>query len=342
MDDALAAEWDTLLAISDANLVFLTSGWLRAWHETLGRDTTVRFAQVRHNGLLVAAAAFQISDGVVQFAGTGPSDYSDFVVRSDVDEAKRRDLTNRLLQAVRHEAPDVAHYKLGRLLPESRTLIVLPQIHGLYATAIGGVAAPYMDMSLVDERLRKKSLRRHERGLERMGRVECTTAKTAEEILPQLDEFFFDQHVRRWDASGVESLFTKESSREFYRRVTRRLGPTGQLQFTTIRLDGAPVAAHFGFLHAKRFIWYKPTYEPSLSKLSPGEVLIKRLFELAQREGASEFDFTVGSEPFKFRFASGVREVVYLHITDSRLTAIARRGRSIARRTVMTLLGRAR
>ena len=120
MDDALAAEWDALLAISDANLVFLTSGWLRAWHETLGRDTVVRFAQVRHHGSLVAAAAFQISDGVVQFAGTGPSDYSDFIVRTDLDDTQRRDVTNKLLQSARCEGSSFTHFKLGRLLPDSR------------------------------------------------------------------------------------------------------------------------------------------------------------------------------------------------------------------------------
>lgn len=341
MDETLAAAWDELLARSDSNVVFLTSGWLRAWHETLGQDATVLFGQVRCRGQLAVVAAFQIADGVVQFAGTGPSDYADFVVANDLDDSLRADLTARLLYRVKRETPGFRYFKLGRILPESGTLraISTPE-WTLYSTIISRVAAPYMDMTLVEDRLRKKSLRRHERGLEREGNVECQTFVAPHDVLPQLDEFFFDQHVRRWASAGVESLFTKESNREFYRCVARRLGMTGQLRFTTIRLGGAPVAAHFGFLHAKRFIWYKPTYEPTLSKLSPGEVLIKRLFERAKLEGAREFDFTIGSEPFKFRFASGVREVAYLHITDSRLTAYARRGRALAGRTARKLFGR--
>jgi CelD/BcsL family acetyltransferase involved in cellulose biosynthesis len=341
MDDPLAAEWDELLARSDADTVFLTSGWLRAWHESLGRDETVLYALIRCCGRLEAAGAFQIADGVVQFAGTGPSDYSDFVVRDDVDERQRADLTQGLMHGVKRETSGFRYFKLGRIRPESATLRAISPASNFYATVIGGsVAAPYMDMACVDDRLRKKSLRRHDRGLERQGKVECHTFVSAEDVLPQLDSFFFDQHVRRWKSTGVESLFTREANREFYRCMTRRLGPTGQLRFTTIRLDGVPVAAHFGFLHAKRFIWYKPTFEPELSKLSPGEVLIKRLFEQAKAEGAIEFDFTIGSEAFKYRFASGVRQVVYVHVTDSRFTAFARRGRALAGRTVRKLLGR--
>ncbi len=341
MDDRLAAEWDLLLERSDANIIFLTSGWLRAWHETLGRDDTVLFGQVRSDGHLVAAGAFHIVAGVVQFAGTGPSDYSDFIILQNVTDASRADLTSRLLRAVKQRTPRFRYFKLGRICPESRTLLLVSAPSpGFHSTAIGRVEAPYMDMALVNDRLRKKSLRRHERGLQREGSVECATLTAADEVLASLDAYFFEQHVRRWASTGIESLFSKESYREFYRCVTRRLGPTGQIRFTTIRLSGVPVAAHFGFLHAGKFIWYKPSFEPTLSKLSPGEVLIKHLMELAKKENATEFDFTIGSEPFKYRFASGVRQVVYLHVTDSLLAAYARRARALAGGTVRKLLRR--
>ena len=341
MLEGFALEWDELLAASDSNVVFLTSGWLRAWQETLGQGIAVLFCQVRSGGQLIAAAAFQISQGVVQFAGTGPSDYSDFIVRASLDDGLHANVTQRLLDLVRRKTPRFRCFKLGRIQPDSKTLRAIRWPGSeFYSTEIGHVTAPYMEMSLVDDRLRKKSLRRHERGLERRGALACETFVASEDVVPQLDEFFFDQHVRRWRTAGIESLFNSETSREFYRRVSRRLGPTGQVRFTTIRLAGEPVAAHFGFLQAKRFIWYKPSFEPMLAKLSPGEVLIKRLLEQAKVEGATEFDFTVGDEPFKFRFASGARRVVYLHVTDSRLGALARRGRSLAGTTVRKLLSR--
>ncbi len=341
IDDELATDWDALLAHSDANIVFLTSGWLRAWHETLGRGATVLFGHVRCDGQLIGAAAFQMSRGVIEFAGKGPSDYADFIIHESVGEPLRAAIIARLLQLARQETPGFRYFKLGRLQPESKTPhAITAHVYGFHGTAIGHVDAPFMDMRHVDDRLRKKSLRRHERGLERRGIVTVETLVAPDDVLPQLDQFFFDQHVARWKSADVASLFTQSVNRDFYRAATRRLGATGQIRFMVIRLDGAPIAAHFGFLQAGRFIWYKPCFDPALAKLSPGEVLIKKLLERAHEERAIEFDFTIGSEPFKYRFSSGVREVFYLHVTDSQFTAIARRGQAFAGRTLRKLGGR--
>ena len=337
-DETLAAQWDHLLAESPADTVFLTSGWLRAWHETFGRTRPLIIPQIRIDGELVAAAAFHENNGAIEFAGTGPSDYSDVLISSKVEGNARTHLINTLLHEAKTVAQSLRNFRLGRIQPESEFLqLIADPSFELLATPVGeAIAAPYLDMSFVEERLLKKSLRRHERGLERHGNVASTTVATAAEILPQLDEFFA-QHVKRWQFSGETSLFLQEHTREFYRRLTNRLDATGQVRFTTVRLDGHLIAAHFGFYHANRFIWYKPTFEPDLAKFSPGEVLIKKLLELARDEGAQVFDFTIGNEPFKLRFASGVRELRYLHVTDSRAAAIARRSRAFIGRRVRAM-----
>ena len=188
-------------------MVFLTSGWLRAWHETIGRDATVLFGQVRCDGQLLGAAAFQTSSdspGVIEFAGKGPSDYADFIIHESVGEQLRGKIIAELLQLARRETPGFRHFKLGRLQPESKTPhAISAHAHGFHATAIGHVDAPFMDMCHVDDRLRKKSLRRHERGLERQGAVTADTLTTTNDILPLLDAFFFEQHVARWNSTDV-------------------------------------------------------------------------------------------------------------------------------------------
>ena len=337
-DDELSREWDILLAQSSADSVFLTSAWLRAWHETFGRYSPLIVPQVRTDGHLIAAAAFLLSNGVIEFAGAGPSDYSDFVTSRHIDDNLRIRAIDALLVEAKAAAQSFRYFRLGRVQPESETLksIAEPRSKFMWTFVGGATAAPYLDMALVEDRLRKKSLRRHERGLERSGSLACDTHVTADAILPQLDDFF-ELHVARWQSSGVESLFLQDHTREFYRRLTSGLDATGQLRFTTLRLGGRLIAAHFGFLHSKRFTWYKPTFDPTIAKLSPGEVLIKRLLELARDEGAAVFDFTIGNEPFKLRFASGVRDVWYLHVTDSLLAAMARRGRAFIGRHVRAL-----
>jgi CelD/BcsL family acetyltransferase involved in cellulose biosynthesis len=46
-----------------------------------------------------------------------------------------------------------------------------------------------------------------------------------------------------------------------------------------------------------------------LAKRSPGEVLLRQLILAAVDEGATTFDFGLGEEPFKARFANRVEQV---------------------------------
>jgi CelD/BcsL family acetyltransferase involved in cellulose biosynthesis len=337
---APGGEWDRLLAGSRADTVFLLSDWLRAWHETLGRGVDLVLPQVRREGRLVAAAAFARRDGTLEFAGKGPSDYADVVVSSELppDEAGR--MVGRLLDAARRAVPGFRVARLARVQRDESVLpgAVFAPSSAYFATEERRVPAPTMDMSAVEDRLAKKSLKRHEKSLEKMGALTCETVREAGRILPQLDEFF-DQHVRRWDRTEWPSLFLAEDQRAFYRRFTETLGASGVLRFTAIRLDGKLVAGHYGFHYAGRFTWYKPTYEPGLSKVSPGEVLLKRLLELAREEAAGEFDFTLGDEAFKLRFATRSREVIDVHLTDSRVRALARRARVRVREASERLVG---
>ena len=57
------------------------------------------------------------------------------------------------------------------------------------------------------------------------------------------------------------------------------------------------------------YLWYKPSFAIDLAQRSPGEVLLRHLLLAALEEGAHTFDFGLGSEPFKFRFATQANHV---------------------------------
>ena len=321
------AEWDQLVRKSSSNTIFLAAGWLQAWLETIGRNENVLITQVRRNGNLLGAAAFQERDGIIEFAGKGPSDYSDFIVLNELENDLIYKVVEKILNATREASKNFRHFFLGRISTDGKTLHYMPERNSkLYSTLCRGVVAPTMEMYAAEKKLRKKSLRRNEQGLKRMGKLVDRTYSRAVDILPLL-ESFFEQHMHRWSNTQSPSLFLKKENREFYRKVTTYLDTTGWLRFTVLKLDDCMIAAHFGFLHAGRFIWYKPTFDVKIAKLSPGEVLLKRLIEQAQLEKASEFDFTIGGEAFKFRFATKIRHMVYVYITDSWFLAALRRTR---------------
>ena len=326
-DGKTEGEWDQLLVHSSQNSVFLSEGWLKAWSETIGADEALILAKVCSQGTLVGAAAFQANGGIIEFAGKGPSDYSDFIVSTALSETMAVNAIALILNTVRRHQRGFRHFFLGRIPTDSSTLDRLARIdNGLYSTVCRGEVAPCMEMTAADEKLKKKSLRRNERSLERLGQVFDFTYTRAADILPLLDTLF-EQHIARWQHTETPSFFLDPANREFYRRFVSNLDHTGWLRFTVVKLDDKIIAAHCGFLSAGRFIWYKPTFDVGMKKMSPGEVLLKRLIERAKMENAAEFDFTIGGEAFKHRFATKLRRVVFAHVTDSWIRAAIRRTR---------------
>lgn len=321
------ALWQRLLALSYSNTIFLTWEWLQAWRQTLGAEAELVIPLAYLDGQLVGAMALEHKGRSLIFAARERSDYCDALISRSLPAADAQRVLAAMLRAVRERYPGLQQIQLNRV-PEGSLLLddSWNAGIGLHVTPRRGVEAPRMDMHAVEEKLRKKSLRRHANGLARRGRVEYQTLTCGTEITPLLN-VLFDQHVRRWQGTDTPSLFTREQNRGFYRALTESLSETGALRFSIVCLDDVPVATHYGFCYAGTFTWYKPAFEPNLARLSPGEVLIKYLLERARDDGAEVFDFTIGGEAFKMRFATSVPHVFDLHLTDSLVSASVKRAR---------------
>lgn len=310
--------WDELLSRSASNTIFLTSAWLRSALEAYGRNAEFFLPVIYIDQTLVAAAAFLYRNGYIEFLGTGPSDYLDVVLDMALNQEEKQSYTVKLLTSVLEVVPNFKAFRLKNCLTDTSSLCQLFECghKGFYFTQLRTEIAPMLEMRFSNEKLKKKSLRRHENKLMRMGKLSCVTYTTEEEIQPRLDNLF-DQHVRRWEGTKSPSQFNKLIHREFYKRLIKNFDNKNWLRFTEIRLNEQLIAVHFGAHYAGSFIWYKPSYEPEYAEFSPGEVLLKRLIEFAMSEGAQVFDFTVGDEAFKHRFATQIREIKDIHVTQS-------------------------
>jgi CelD/BcsL family acetyltransferase involved in cellulose biosynthesis len=154
----------------------------------------------------------------------------------------------------------------------------------------------------------RKSLLRHERFFRREGGLEVEHLYDGRAILPHLEELFA-QHMARWHGTPYPSLFHQPAQREFYRRVAALAGDTGWLRFTRLIWQGQAIACHFGFSYRGSYLWYKPSFDINLAQRSPGEALLRQLLLAAIEEGAHTFDFGLGDEPFKRRFATQIATV---------------------------------
>jgi CelD/BcsL family acetyltransferase involved in cellulose biosynthesis len=291
-------------------------------------------------GQWIAGGLFRCLGKRAEFLGASWGDYLDVVVDRSIGAAEAAELKMKILTSVLSASNGPTEVLLRNVPTENATASAWERCSApLYALDVRSGPAPTLEMTNAEQVLNSKNIRRCENRVRRHGDVTCLTYRTAEEILPRLEPFF-EQHVRRWQGSGTPSLFEKDCHREFYERLTIELSCTGTLRFTEIRFGDRLAAAHYGFMDAGRFIWYKPTYEPALSELSPGVVLLARLVRQALEENARELDFTIGNEAFKDRYATRKREVVDYLVTNSLLCHAQRKMTLSARRAGVGALKR--
>jgi hypothetical protein len=197
----------------------------------------------------------------------------------------------------------------------------------------------------------KKSLRQFTRKLAstlgELSLVHCADVASATEQF----ELLVRQHEERSAVAGRRSQFLDDPrQRALFLALIEELDPASTLRFSVLWAGPHPVACHFGFEAAGRFIYYKPTFDVDYWELSAGQVLLVKMFEYAKERGLPVFDFSIGDEAYKYRFANQVVRTSHYVISRTPLQARVRqlseelrdrlRAHPVLHRTLTRMLGR--
>jgi CelD/BcsL family acetyltransferase involved in cellulose biosynthesis len=314
----LEAAWSDLLARCGSDSVFQTLAWHVCWWRAF-RDSHELFVILAFKAEeLVGIAPMMITRQAgllggmrshVRFIGSSnhASDYCDFIVDAGVPQA-----LPALLDAINVGAGGFDRLDLSHFPSHSPNKpVFLEYLRGRDArfTVEFQAEAPVRmlgDTQADRKAANKSSLKRHTKFFEKSGELRFHQCASEPEILGYLDAFF-DQHKARRARTDSPSQFFDPAQQLFYRELVTQAFRYGWLRFDVVLFDGAPLAFHFGFEYRRRFIWYKPAFDVRFAAKSPGEVLLKFLLDDAIDKALEEFDFTVGSESFKHRFATLTR-----------------------------------
>lgn len=321
----IRAEWCRLWKLSPRPYVFQSFEWARAWWTAFGSECRL-FAPVVYSGDQVAGILPLVLRGrVIHFLGPPQSDYNDIICDPRHAAAVLRTALESLF-ALRTQW-DECHLSGAR----TDSLIVsaveaLPQCLRRYLSVDPHSECPAIVASSGEgdylALAKKQSIRRHRKKLERTGTVRFRQLEDPSEMRSHLPSLFKQHMERRQGASE----FLLPSVRLFFHSLIDELASTGYLRFAVLELDSRPVAYHFGFECDRRFIWYKPSFDQRFAQYGPGEVLLGQLFEYCSAHDIEEFDFTVGREQFKYRFANSVPNTVTLLLQPHLLDRVVHRG----------------
>ncbi len=323
---ALAPEWNPLLARSRFDTVFLTHEWQTTWWRHLqdGELWILAFRSPEDGQLVGIAPLFRRYNPEGELAGQWSfhlvgcievSDYLDLLAARGWEAPVHRALLEWLT------GPDAPYWDRVDLcnLPEvSLTYRLLPDLareFGLRAAVFQEDVAPYVPLPLryqdylahcVDKKQRHEIRRKQRRALREAEVVFRVVDRAADPdtIVREMETFIQLQRMSRPD----KAEFMTPQMEAFFTGLAVRMAQAGWLCLAFLELNGVPAAAYFNFQYRRRVYVYNSGYNPQadVAYLSPGWVLLGYLIQYAIARGERIFDFLQGSEEYKYRF--GCRE----------------------------------
>ncbi len=308
--DAIEADWRRLaVARGDA---FLTPEWFRAAAEGLGGfEPLVATAHAGGGlaGLLALTLGGRRSPAAFPAAAFG--DRFGLLSRAGDADAVATALSAHLRDPGMPRVLSLRHVEAGEAWPETLAGAASPPLAVVEQTR---APEPFIPLEGLDWdgylAERSSSFRKRVRYLERsLARDPGFRVREAGagDVEAGINEFF-RLHDLRWEGRAESSL-SGAPVRRFLGSFAERAAANGWLRLRFLEVDGSSAAALLGWRIGDRYAFYQAGFDPAFAKRSVGMLLVALTIRAAIEEGAAEFDFLLGAEDYKWRFASEARDV---------------------------------
>jgi CelD/BcsL family acetyltransferase involved in cellulose biosynthesis len=167
----------------------------------------------------------------------------------------------------------------------------------------------------------RANLRRRRRQLERLGRVTFDRVTDRAGLEAHLEEVFALERSG-WKGERHTAIAQDRSARMFYTRFAEEAARRGYLSLFFMRVDGKPVAAHYGLTYDGVYSVPKLAYDEALKGCSPGLVLVEEAIKDGITRGLRGYDFLGTEARWKNDWSTGVRPHHWLFVF--RDTAVGR------------------
>jgi CelD/BcsL family acetyltransferase involved in cellulose biosynthesis len=134
----------------------------------------------------------------------------------------------------------------------------------------------------------RANVRRRRRKLEGKGEVTFERIDRADADALQA---FYDLERAGWKGARGTAIGCDAATRRFYDHVAAWAEAQRCLSLYVLRLDGRPVAMHYGLTWGDRYYLPKPAFDEAHRECSPGQLLVQDVLRDCVERGLTEFDF---------------------------------------------------
>jgi CelD/BcsL family acetyltransferase involved in cellulose biosynthesis len=185
---------------------------------------------------------------------------------------------------------------------------------------------PWEELMASRSRNFREQVGRRARALEREHDVRYRLVAGPDGLEESLDTFF-RLHELRFGSRSIIAR-TEPFQREFAAVASTR----GWLRLWLLSLDGRPAAAWLGFRFEGAECYYQAGRDPAFDSRSVAFVLLAHTVRAALEDGAREYRFLRGDEPYKHRFANADPGLETIGIAGSVAGRVALAAAPLARR----------
>lgn len=299
---ATKEEWQNLVPSCPTATPFQSWEWQSTWLKHYGRSRLPYLVTVREGRDLVGLMPLLRTRGpwnALRPMGLGPSDYLHPLAMKGFEE----DVAMEILQALK-TAKGIGLVDLHQI--RSDQPLAQLAIEQSEKPAIVQATCLQLDLPATFEGYLAtlgKSLRYDVRKLDKepfkSGRAMIEEA-TAENVTRLLD-IFFEQHKKRWAKRHLPGAFIGRAP-AFQHEWARLAVEKGWLRLSVLWLDSQPAGALYATAMGEACYFYQAGFDPAMSTVSPGTLLVAHTIRRAIEEGRARFDFLRGDEPYKRRW----------------------------------------
>ncbi len=320
---ALKADWKDLLTRYPQATTFSTPEWLISWWKNFGRDQELLVVGFYFSGCLVALAPFSLSSLRVARAlplrhlrlmgdGSKDSDNLDLPVVPGFEERFAASLLKFLVaERNRWDLADLNTLPIDspgattlRQLLARKNWLAIDKTRPASAIALPATWETYLTRLSSED---QKNLTRYAKRLEKRYAVHMYRCSD-ESQLPKCLEAMFKHHQARWEAAGERGSFGVEERRNFYYELSRSLLPQNLLDFWVLELNGAVVAAQFGFRFGTQVFQLQEGNDPEYAPDRVGFLLRGHVMKELIAQGVRTYDFLGGEPGYKARWGAEPRQ----------------------------------
>jgi CelD/BcsL family acetyltransferase involved in cellulose biosynthesis len=308
--EPLAGEWDEL-ADRTLGMPWVRPAWVAAWWQAFGRGS-LEVLVARRAGRLAGVLPLERRPGRL---GSTTNPHSPGFCLLAEDGTVQRALADALMRrrvrrvTLRYLPPDGAGLAESHEAAQAagRRLIARPMLRSPYVPIEGDWAA--YEHVLGSRRLR--SLRRHRRRLERLGKL-ALDVQDGRERLDHLLAEGWRVESSGWKGQRGTAVASRADTSRFYRAVARWAAERGWLRLAFLRLDGHPIAFDFCVEENGMHYLLKTGYDAAWGRYGPGMQLRHDMLARAFALRLDRYELLGADDPWKAEWTDKAHELTVL------------------------------